>query len=137
MNHFNPLHHKLPDLQKSEAVEDAVEKHGRLTGEKTPSTAEQRLDIYMDRLLNIFLNDDEKVRQRNIDMLREKIYEAHIIKREDVPESYFDLQKRVAHERGQQIEEIDEMTRERIDRLKHWMEKGQTMLPWILRFLVR
>lgn len=26
---------------------------------------------------------------------------------------------------------------ERIDRLKHWMEKGQKMMPWILKFLVR
>ena len=25
----------------------------------------------------------------------------------------------------------------RIERLKHWLEKGQTMLPWILKFLVR
>lgn len=25
----------------------------------------------------------------------------------------------------------------RIERLKHWMEKGQTMLPWILKFLLR
>jgi DNA-binding transcriptional regulator GbsR (MarR family) len=29
------------------------------------------------------------------------------------------------------------LTQEKIDRLKHWLEKGQTMLPWILRFLVR
>lgn len=26
---------------------------------------------------------------------------------------------------------------ERIDRLKHWMEKGQKMMPWMLKFLVR
>ena len=25
---------------------------------------------------------------------------------------------------------------ERIDRLKHWMERGQKMIPWILKFLV-
>ncbi len=30
-----------------------------------------------------------------------------------------------------------ELMREKIERLKHWMEKGRTMLPWILRFLVR
>jgi len=28
-------------------------------------------------------------------------------------------------------------THARIERLKHWMEKGQKMLPWILKFLVR
>ena len=29
------------------------------------------------------------------------------------------------------------VTFERIDRLKHWMERGQAMMPWILRFLVK
>ncbi len=28
-------------------------------------------------------------------------------------------------------------TRARLDRLKHWLEKGRTMLPWILKFLVK
>ena len=28
-------------------------------------------------------------------------------------------------------------TGERLDRLKHWLQKGETMLPWILKFLVR
>jgi hypothetical protein len=25
---------------------------------------------------------------------------------------------------------------QRIERLKHWMERGQKMMPWILKFLV-
>lgn len=28
-------------------------------------------------------------------------------------------------------------THVKIDRLKHWLQKGQKMLPWILKFLVR
>jgi DNA-binding transcriptional regulator GbsR (MarR family) len=28
-------------------------------------------------------------------------------------------------------------TGERLDRLKHWLEKGEMMLPWILKFLVK
>ena len=28
-------------------------------------------------------------------------------------------------------------TRAKIERLKHWLEKGDKMLPWILKFLVR
>jgi DNA-binding transcriptional regulator GbsR (MarR family) len=27
--------------------------------------------------------------------------------------------------------------RERLERLKHWLERGEKMLPWILRFLVK
>lgn len=26
-------------------------------------------------------------------------------------------------------------TRERIDRLKHWLDKGQKMIPWVIRFM--
>ena len=37
-------------------------------------------------------------------------------------------------------EEMDPKERkaafQRIDRLKHWMERGQKMMPWILKFLV-
>ena len=29
-----------------------------------------------------------------------------------------------------------ESSRRRIERLKHWLDKGQTMLPWLLKFLV-
>jgi DNA-binding transcriptional regulator GbsR (MarR family) len=32
--------------------------------------------------------------------------------------------------------EEQQATRERLKRLKHWMEKGNTMLPWIMKFLV-
>ena len=41
-------------------------------------------------------------------MFRDKIYDAFIIKKENFPESYFELQKRIARERGQAVEEIPE-----------------------------
>ena len=68
----------------------------------------------MDRLENIFLNPDERKRERNLEMFRGKIYDALIIKRENFPESYFELQKRIARERGQAVEEIPENVRERM-----------------------
>ncbi len=34
------------------------------------------------------------MRERNLDMLRDKIYDAFIIKKENFPESYFELQQR-------------------------------------------
>jgi DNA-binding transcriptional regulator GbsR (MarR family) len=30
-----------------------------------------------------------------------------------------------------------QVTKQRLDRLKHWLEKGERMLPWALRFLVK
>jgi len=41
-----------------------------------------------------------------------EIYDALIIKRDNFPESYFELQKRIARERGQAVEEIPENVRE-------------------------
>jgi hypothetical protein len=26
-------------------------------------------------------------------------------------------------------------TKERIERLKHWLDKGQKMIPWVIRFM--
>ena len=37
--------------------------------------------------------------------------------------------------RGMESEE-QKIAFQRIERLKHWMERGQKMMPWILRFLV-
>lgn len=108
------LHKKLPDLQKSSEVSDAVEKHKRLTDEKVPNTPEARLEVYMERLEEVFLNKDEETRKRNIALIRPKIHEAFVIKSEDVPESYFELQQRIARERGQPVETIPEDVREQM-----------------------
>jgi hypothetical protein len=110
----SPLQLKYPDLQQSEEVQEAVEKEERLSGETIPNNPNERIEAYTDRLENIFLNKDERVRARNIEMLREPIYDAFITKRENVPESYFALQQRVARERGQPVDEIPPDMREQM-----------------------
>src|SRR3989344_723844 len=108
------LHLKNPELKTSPAVERAVEREEWLTGESVPNDPAKRIEAYMDRLENVFLNPDERVRERNLEMFRDKIYDALIIKREHFPESYFELQKRIARERGQAVEEIPENVREQM-----------------------
>lgn len=110
----HPLHLKDSEIQKSEEVVSAVEKQERLEGEPVPNDPTPRIDAYMDRLENIFLNPDERVRERNIDLLRDKIYDNLLIKRDKFPESYFELQQRIARERGQVVEEIPENIREQM-----------------------
>ena len=102
----HPLHLKVPELQTSEEVQDAVEKQERLTGEKVPNDPKERIEAYLNRLEKIFLNPDKQVRERNIEMLRPAIYDNFLIKPEQVPESYFALQQQIARERGQTIETI-------------------------------
>jgi hypothetical protein len=110
----HPLHLKNPELQTSPEVQRAVEREEQKMGEKVPNDPAERIEAYMDRLENIFLNPDERKRDRNLEMFRDKIYDALIIKRENFPDSYFELQKRIARERGQAVEEIPENVREQM-----------------------
>ena len=110
----HPLHLKNPELQTSPEVNRAVKRQERRTGEKLPNDPADRIEAYMDRLENIFLNPDNKVRERNLDMFRDQIYDAFIIKRENFPESYFELQQRIARERGQPVEHIPADVREQM-----------------------
>ena len=130
----HPLHIKIPDLQKAEEVQDSVSRQERLnsraleeareieeeTGEpidpelfdiKIPNDPTERINVYMDRMEKIFLNPDPKVRTRNLKLLKPYIYDAFIIKPEEVPESYFELQQQVAREQGIDAQEIPENMR--------------------------
>ncbi|MEI6490797.1 MAG: hypothetical protein WCO16_03480, partial [bacterium] len=142
----HPLHIKNPELQTSEEVQVAVEKQERLEGEIVPNDPTERIETYMDRIENIFLNPDERVRERNLEMFRDKIYNTLLIKKEDFPESYFVLQQRIARERGQEVEEIPANIREQmmdvaIEDQKHsldaWMEyltSGDAVYPAWFRY---
>jgi len=110
----DPLHLKNPELQTSPEVQEAVEKQERLSGESVPNNPNERIEAYMDRLENIFLNPDGRIRERNLEMFRDKIYDALIIKKENFPESYFDLQKRIDREQGHGDIEISEEMREQM-----------------------
>lgn len=114
MTEKHPLHLKLPTLQTSSEVKAAVARRERHSGATLPNDPSARIEAYMDRLEKVFLNPDAKVRKRNLELVRDAIYDTLIIKRENFPESYFDLQKRVARERGEHIEEIPQHVREQM-----------------------
>jgi hypothetical protein len=110
----HPLHIKNPELQKSPEVEKAVKKQEGRTNEKIPNNPNERIEAYMDRLENVFLNPKKRVRERNLKMLRPKIYDSLVIKKENFPDSYFELQKKIARERGQAMEETPQETKDQI-----------------------
>ena len=110
----HPLHIKTPELHKSEEVSRAIVRQEERTGDKLSNDPTTKIETYISRLENIFLNPDTRVRQRNLELYRDKIYDTLIIKPENFPESYFELQKKVARERGQAVEEIPENVREQM-----------------------
>lgn len=146
----HPLHLKNPELQTSAEVNKAVKREERKTREKVPNDPAERIEAYMARLADTFLNPDERVRKRNLEILRPKIHDALIVKRENFPESYFELQKRIARERGQAVEEIPQSVREQMmDTAIHdqeasldaWMEyltsDDAVYPPWFKYFVWR
>ncbi len=102
----HPLHLKHPDLHTSPEVKRAVLYHELQTGKKVPNDPTEQIDIYIERMGRVFLHPDEKKRRRYLDMARSTIYDELIIKRQNFPESYFELQQRLAEERGQEM--VDE-----------------------------
>lgn len=110
----HPLHLKNPELQTSPEVERAVVREERESGNKVPNNPSERIEAYVDRLENIFLNSDERIRERNLEMFRDRIYDKLLIKKENFPDSYFELQKRVAREQGHGDIEISEEMREQM-----------------------
>jgi hypothetical protein len=109
----HPLHLKNPELQASPEVERAVLRAEQKTGEKVPNNPAKRIEAYMDRLKNIFLNPDERKRERNLEMFRDKIYDALIIKPDVAAEQILKDEAKVAMERGHGRIEITEEIKNR------------------------
>jgi DNA-binding transcriptional regulator GbsR (MarR family) len=70
-------------------------------------------DLELSRFATAFIQDELQPR---IDMAAERV------KRMEAALSRLPVKERKA-------------TRERIDRLKHWLDKGQKMIPWVIRFM--
>lgn len=120
-----PLPKKLPELHKEPEIVKAVNKHKRVSDERVSNTPEAKIAVYLNRLSNVFENPNEKQRERNVALIKPQLHEALVIKTSDVPESYFELQKRVARERGQELPEITpEMREEMIEVIQNDQKKS-------------
>jgi len=76
------LTEKYTDLPGSEPVERAVKKKIR-QGEKGPSTKENRVEVYLERLEGVINNP------RALERLKYQILDKYTTKFEDIPESYW------------------------------------------------
>lgn len=99
MNESNFLPEKYADLPGSKPVERAVDKSIR-EGNKGPSSKEERVDTYMDRLERI--TEDE----RGFELLKYKILNRFAINTEDeesltkIAEGLYESEKKIAIEQG-------------------------------------
>src|SRR6266404_379978 len=70
---------------------------------------ERRIQNYLDRFRNIIETKDSEGRQRGLELVKGLLHENHVIKPSQIPESYWENQKRLLRERGQgaDLEQVD------------------------------
>jgi len=122
------LNEKYPDLQHSEEVEGAVKRQEVRTGEKAKDKTE-KVEAYLSRLEEVFDVENPK-RERRVDILKDKLHELFVVKPEDIPESYFNHQKRIAREQGHGDIEITDQTRSQMaEIIIH--DQSQSLDVWV------
>lgn len=123
------LNEKYPDLQHSPEVEGAVKRQEVRTGEKAKDKGE-KVNAYLDRLEEVFNPDNPDKKERRVDILKDKLHKLFVIKPEEIPESYFNHQKRIAREQGHgDIEITDEMREQMAETISH--DQAQSLDAWI------
>lgn len=88
------------DLHKSEEVESAAKRTEARTDEKVPQNPSERIQNYLNRFTEIIQQKDPAKRERGIRALKETLYKKHVMQPDQVPESYFETQARIAREQG-------------------------------------
>lgn len=101
-------------LHKSEEVEHAAERTRIRTGEKVPQDPAERIQNYLDRFSEILDREDPDKRERGLEALKTVLHNTFVIKPEDIPEGYYENQRRIAREQGHGDVEITEDQREQL-----------------------
>lgn len=99
------LDKKYNDLRISIGVKSA----NRSTGETKPKV---RIQNYLDRFRQIVESKDLEGKQRGLEILKGFLYDKFVVKGDQIPESYWENQKRIIRERGQgaDLDQVDWQT---------------------------
>lgn len=104
-------------------VNSDIVKHTGLGGNKN-----EDVHIYMDRLDRI---TSDALKHDKISLLKKMYYDKYVIKKENIPESYFEHQEKIALDRGYghihydertKIEEINSIINEQKEALDSWID---------------
>jgi len=110
-NSENPIFLKKKyDLHNAPEVEAAVRRQEGRTGEKVPQDPAKRIQVLLDRFREIAERKEPAKRERGMEALKIVLRDKFIIKEDEIPESYFEAQKKLAREQGHgDIEISDEL----------------------------
>ncbi len=113
MENHNFLKKKY-DLHNAPEVESAAHRTEVQTGEKVPQHPHEQIQNYLERFKEIIDRTDPEKRERGIEALKEILYKSFVVKSEEIPEAYFENQRRIAREQGHGDIEIPDEQREQL-----------------------
>lgn len=91
------LHERDNKLHTTPVVEKAVQFHNRKNNEKVNKPAD-KINIWLNHLTNLSNKADYSLQTMNV--LKTTLHQKFVIKFEEVPQSYYDLQAKIAKDRG-------------------------------------
>lgn len=141
---------KKYDLHNSPEVDSAAKRTEARSGESVPQDPSKRIQNYLDRFKEITEHTDPDKRERGMDTLKHVLHDKFIIKPQDIPQSYFETQRRLAREQGHGDVEITEGMRQQLSEtiitdqtttLDSWINylssKDATYLDWLKYYAFR
>jgi hypothetical protein len=96
----NFLKQKFNDLHTSPEVELAAKRKEMKGKEGKITKPTEKIEAHLERLDEIFNTEDSNKREFRVGFLKDKLHDKFIIKPENIPESYYDLQRRIMREEG-------------------------------------
>ena len=111
-------------------METAAKRTEKRTSEKVPQNPEDRIQNYLDRFTEIIERKEPAKRERGIEALKIILHDKFVIKSEEIPEGYFESQKRLAREQGHGDIEISDELRNQLTEVIITDQKG-SLDQWI------
>lgn len=101
-------------LHNTEEVESAALRTEIRTGEEVPQDPAARIQNYLERFTGILEREDPKRRERGVEAIKRVLHDKFVIKPEEIPEGYFENQRRIARELGHGDVEVSNEMREQL-----------------------
>jgi hypothetical protein len=141
---------KKYDLHNAPEVESAANRTEKRTHEKIPQNPTNHIQNYLDRFNEILDRENPEKRERGIEALKRVLNDKFVIKPEEIPENYFENQRRIAREQGHGDTEITNEMREQLTEviitdqkssLDNWIDylssKDAAYPDWLKYYAVR
>lgn len=89
------------NLHNTPEAKSAAKRTEKRTGEKVPQNPDDRIQNYLNRFKEILEREKPEEKERGINALKKILINHYVVRVEDIPESYWQAQMRVARNRGE------------------------------------